>query len=73
VEKEVYTELCIEKVRRGIVWWKIGAWRLKIVGIWDERLKNGDVEIDVRMLVGCKSKEHWQKIRIHMAKLKINM
>jgi hypothetical protein len=39
-------------------------------GILNERFRNAVREIDVRGIVGCESKEHWQKIRIYMAKLK---
>jgi hypothetical protein len=28
-EKEKYIELCTGEVRRRIIWWKIGVWRLK--------------------------------------------
>jgi hypothetical protein len=31
-EEEEHIELCTREARRGIIWWKIGAWRLKEVG-----------------------------------------
>jgi hypothetical protein len=30
-EKKLYTEVCTQEARRGIGWWKMGIWRLKVV------------------------------------------
>jgi hypothetical protein len=43
-EKEQYTESCTVKARKGIIWWKIGDWRLNIVMRNNEKVvkeKNG--------------------------------
>jgi hypothetical protein len=51
-EKKLHIEVCTQEARRGIGWWKMGIWRLKVV--------RGNTEQGMRPM--CNKDEGWSHI-----------